>query len=402
MSRRSTVKFWLYQTRDRNDHIHECWRYRFWGADGKMKSGTGCPDKGETGRIAQGLAIEADEIRRGARPAPHPADTESLKPIGDHITEYLDGGIFQGGRGGRPWSAVHAAKQRVILEKWMVTTLGWKTLRDVNLAELEKALREKTKRPQERLKHLKKVGVGGKTLHDYATSIRAFVRWSLKRKYLVMDPLDGLRRFDISPKLRRRALTLEEVGALLAVAPPDRRLIYLLALVTEFRAAELASLRVGDLDLVKGTLFLRADFAKDRQNVERQLPPDLLADLAPLCAGRGNGEALLQGFRRPHAAKWLYRDLKAAGIAQSNFHGKVDFHALRGTAITLGMHLGVDPKTSQDMARHKTPDLTMCLYAKSDPERLRQAGATLAGAFYGAEKGARAARIVQTPIKRAV
>ena len=346
-----------------------------------MAYATGVTDKTESRRMAEDLATQADRIRRKTEPAPQLADTESLRAIMEHRDAYLAWGNSQGGRGGRPWSGTYGEKQESVLD-WWIETLGLKTLRDIDLPAVEKALQEKGK---ENIGTLKKPRfVTGKTLTHLSMNLQGFVNWCRKRKFLAANPLEGLRKFNTSARTQRRALSLEEIGKLLAVASPERRRIYRMALVTGFRARELASLRVGDLDAEKGTIFLRADFAKDRRDANRPLPQDLAAELAQACQGL-SPETPLLSFEPVHAARLLGADLDTAKIDRSTFHGKVDFHALRVTHVTMGIELGFDAKTAQELARHKSMGMTSH-YAKANPDRLRKAVDELGRAVSEAEK----------------
>ena len=372
--RKPNATSWLFRTRKADGTLHPRWRIRYRGPDGKMAYASGVTDKSESRRMAESLATQADRIRRGDAPAPLLSDSESLRPIEEHKKAYLNWGNSQGGRGGRPWSDTHSSKQESALT-WWVETLRLKTLRDLDLSSVEKALQEKAEKDK----------VTGKTLTHFAMTLRTFVNWCRKRKFLASDPLDGLRKFDTTAKTQRRALNLEEVGKLLATAPPERRRLYHLALVTGFRAGELASLRVGDVDEAKQTVFLRADHAKDRGDALVAIPADLAQEITAANEGREPEAQLFQDFGSHHAAEWFDEDREAAGIKQSNFHGKVVFHSLRMTSIQLGIELGFDVKTTQTLARHKTPDLTMNTYAKANPDRLRSAVETLGKAVRGAE-----------------
>ena len=358
--RKPKVTFWLFRTRKKGGGFHPRWRFRYLGPDGRMAYGSGFTDKTETSRLAGQMALKADEIRRGEAPPPQLADTESLRPIQEHIDAYLAWGRVQGGRGGRPWSPVHDRKQEQVLD-WWKEALGLKTLRDITLPAVEKALQGKAKK------------ASGKTLFDYAGTLRAFVNWCRLRKFLSGNPLEGLSKFDVTVRTRRRALSLKEVGELLSASPPERALIYRTALETGFRAGELQSLRIGDLDTKKGVLFLRADHAKDRRDYVQPLSEGLLADLSARCQGCPPEEPLFKVCDPHHAARRLYEDLTKAGIDKSNFHGKVDFHSLRVSSITLGIELGFDAKTARTLARHKTVDMTMNVYARVNPERVRGA-----------------------------
>jgi len=385
---RARVTFWLYRTKRSNGVFHPRWRFRYIGADGTLASGTGFTDKGETKRLAQQLALEADEIRRGIRKPPALADTESMRPIGERVAAYLAWGRTQGGHGGRPWSAIHSREQETHLA-WWVETLGLETLRDIALAEVEKALQEKAA----------KDGVTGKTLSNRAMCLSGFVHWCQKRKYLASDPLEGLRKFDcsVSAKNFRRSLTLEEIGELLAATPDPYRLVYRLALVTGFRAGEIKSLRVGSLDAMSRTVVLKAANAKNRLEAPCALPADLAEDLARHAEGRALEEGLFPNFNPSHAGRRFELDRQRAGIPKRTFGGKVDFHSLRTTHVNLGIELGFDVKTAQTLARHENPRLTMNVYARANADRLRAAVEALGAAIDTAES-----RIIQRDDKRPV
>ncbi|MBI4563841.1 MAG: tyrosine-type recombinase/integrase [Planctomycetes bacterium] len=385
---RAKVAYWLYRTRGADGKVHPRWRFRYHGPDGKLAGGTGYTDKGETRRLAQQLALEADEIRRGVRKAPQAADTEGLKPIAEHIEAYLDWGNTQGGRGGRPWAKDYAAKQKACLA-WWTEALRVGTLKDITLPGVEAALQEYAK-----------TGVTGKTLSNTAGMLHAFVAWCTERKFLSTNPLEGLREFDtsVSPKNFRRAFTLEEVGKLLAVTPEPRNLIYRLALVTGYRAGEIKSLCVGDLDFENLTVLLHAENAKDRREAVAALPTDLAEALARHVEGRAAEDELFPEWEHNHAADQITLDMERAGIEKRTFHGKADFHSLRTTHVNLGIELGFDVKTAQALARHKDPHMTMNVYGRANADCLRAAVEKLGEAL----EGAKTARIIQMDDKREV
>lgn len=376
----------MFRTKRKDGTYHPRWRFRYLGPEGKPTAATGFTDKGETRRLAQQLALEADEIRRGLRKPSQPADTESLKPIADQIEAYLAWGRFQGGRGGRPWAKAYAGKQESALA-WWVEVLKVGTLRDITLPGVESALQVKGKD-----------GVTGKTLSNLAGTLHAFVTWCFERNYLGGNPLEGLREFDksVSPKNFRRAFTLEEVGSLLAATPEPRNLIYRLALVSGFRASEIKSLRVGNLDVEARTILLRAEDAKDRREAACALPADLAEALGRHVEGSEADRELFPDWDHNHAADQITADMKGAGIEKRTFHGKADFHSLRTTHVNLGIELGFDVKTAQALARHKSPHLTMNVYGRASAERLRAAVDRLGEAVSGAES----ARNSQKAVKR--
>ena len=69
---------------------------------------------------------------------------------------------------------------------------------------------------------------------------------------------------------------------------------------------------------------------------------------------------------------------------------------MRVSHIQMGIELGFDVKTAQALARHKTPDMTMNVYAKVNPDRLRKAVDTLGRAVSEAEAAQNGQNAVKT------
>jgi len=368
MTLQDRPKYSVYKTKNpKTGKKYPKWRYKFIDWDGREKRSTGCLDRQATIRIAEEKAKVAYEIRAGMRPVPAPFNSEPHKPIQEHISSYIEWGKTQGGRGGRPWSDGHLYKVSCRL-KWWIDILKLKTLNDITLAGVEKALQEKDK-----------AGVTGKTLFHYASVLKAFVSWCVDRKFLENHILEKLGRFDITVSNPRRAMTPEEIGRLLNAVTPLRRMIYQIALVTGFRARELASLRVGDFNPETCTLHLKAEYAKDRQFSIISIPKVFADDLRTLIRSKLPDEKLFSGFALNNQYRNFDKDLRAAGIEKHAFGGKLDFHALRTAHVNLGLAAGFDAKTAQVLARHKTVDMTMNTYGRASKERLRQAVEILGG-----------------------
>ena len=237
---------------------YEKWYYRYEDWQGQTVYGVGYSDKRETKHLVERLELESREIRLGHRPAPEAAENEVLKPIQEHIDAYLAWGEAQGGRKGHPWSKVHARKVEARLAFW-VKELRLKTLKDVSQTRVESTLQK-----------LRSGGLSGKSLNHAQSVINAFLRWCVERKKLAAMPWDKLRKFDesVRPENRRRALTLEEVGRLLAISPEIHSIVYETAITTGLRAGELASLRCGDFLRDRPAFLLRGEYAKDRLDAE--------------------------------------------------------------------------------------------------------------------------------------
>jgi len=173
----------------------------------------------------------------------------------------------------------------------------------------------------------------------------------------------------------------------------ERALLYKVLVLTGLRKGELASLTVGQCELVGATphIALNAADEKNREGNTIPLRVDLAADLSRHLAGRleiAQAAAKRDGgaipLRLPPTEKLLYvpaalvrimdRDLEAANIPKRDDRDRVlDVHALRHTFGSLLSKAGVPLRTAQAAMRHSDPSLTANVY--TDPRLLDVSGA---------------------------
>jgi len=327
--------------------------------------------------MAERLEDEHRQVRLGYRPAPSSADKHRKRPCDKVMEEYLAWGEAQGGRGGRPWSKVHAERRRSHLA-WWDERLGLGALADLDgiLPRVEEALRE-----------LLDMGQTGKTVANKVEGLRSFCIWCEKRGYLPTNPLKALAPFDTTPQTTRRAMTLDEIQRLLAASPNHRRLLYETAFLSGLRAGELRHLTVEHLAVERGGLLLDATWTKNRRPGFQPLPRALIDRLT---AFADSGEAIRlyrskSGNRNPdapdnpllyissHPERCMNADLEAAGIPKWTPEGKLDFHAARTAFVTLLLESEITVKEAQELARHSTPSLTLNTYGRTREDRLTTA-----------------------------
>lgn len=345
---------------------HPKWRFQYTAYDGTRKTGTGFPSKIETEKLAFKVEAEHDEIRKGYREPPSKAQkfkNENLRKIAD---EYFAWGKSQGGRGGGPWGKDHERKRRSLLA-WWEKKLSLEHLSDLDgiLINAEKSLQA-----------LQAAGLSGKTLNNYSEALHSFCRWCVTRNYLSENPLKDLKKFNATPEVIRRAMTLDEIHKLFSVAPPFRKLLYEVAFCSGLRANELRSLTIDDLDIENNGLRLRAKWTKNRKEGFQSLSKQLVKKLAD---NYYNGVARAKNIILPenallyvpsHPARELDKDLVSAEIPKHTSEGKIDFHACRTAYITLLMDSTSNPKEVQSLARHSNLSLTMDTYARTRENRL--------------------------------
>jgi integrase len=221
-------------------------------------------------------------------------------------------------------------------------------------------------------------GIGISTSNGYLAAIKGLSRWLADKERTDRDRLTSLKALnaDTDPRHERRALELAELQSLLAAAErssvvvhgmggPDRAMLYAVAMVTGFRASELASLFPYSFDLAgqPAVVTVKAAYAKNKKAADQPLPADVTEALREYLNGKLRDQVVWPGKWFRDAAEMLRVDLEAAGIPYRDEAGRVaDFHALRHSYITLLERSGVSPKLAQELARHSDIRLTMNVY----------------------------------------
>jgi integrase len=225
-------------------------------------------------------------------------------------------------------------------------------------------------------------GLASQTLRHYSSILAAFCAWCVRRRYLPAHPLQHFRPPRATPRIHRRQLTSTEISRLLEACQPEHCLLYLTALCTGLRAAELRQLSLAHLDLDAGGLRLDAAWTKNRQPGFQPLPGDLIAALAAsgqsdvpvACYARARGRYAYPDrpllFVPTKTALCLAGDLRRAGIPRQTPEGILDFHSLRVTYINLVIASGATPTEAQRLARHQTVQMTLGVYGRTHEDRL--------------------------------
>jgi len=274
-----------------------------------------------------------------------------LAPFGQHLDAFLQ----DQERAGRSEKYREILKSRITRMK---DECGWLTLRSVQPSTLTPFLAG-----------LKSQDLAPKTINEYLNAANVFLNWCVQQGRLLANPLANVTRADQTHKKRkRRALTIEEVQRLLAVAGP-RRLLYLVAVTTGIRRGELESLKWGDVHLegVRPHIALRAETTKARRADTVPLRHDVAAELRQSRPKHVATDTPV--FGRIPRMRDLKPDLDRAKIDYKDAEGRqADFHSLRMTFGTMLAKNGVAPRTAMELMRHTDLRLTMNVY--TDPSIL--------------------------------
>lgn len=211
--------------------------------------------------------------------------------------------------------------------------------------------------------------VSPRTINKEMSAIAGMLTYGVKAGLIESNPLKKLEQLPHGKKLKeRRALSQSEYEALFAVSPAHLVPVWRLFIGSAIRRNELVTLTWDDIDFEAGEITIRAEVSKNGKARSISVHVETLAMLAELKATAGN---------RPHVfatqagtplknnlLRQFYTYAQRAGIHDAVPGGSVDIHSLRGTAATLMLAGGGDPKSVQDILGHSTLDLTMRVYAK--------------------------------------
>ncbi len=217
--------------------------------------------------------------------------------------------------------------------------------------------------------------IGHRTYNHYLQSLDGFLNWCVTTQRLLRNPLLGLERLncEVDVRHKRRALTANEVGRLIAAARvsksrvqrftgEQRARIYELAYMTGLRRGELGSLtpRSFDLDASPATLTVEAAFSKHRRTDVLPLHPDLAAKVRNWVAGMSPTDRLFPKLESRKTWVMVKHDLTTAGIPYVTDAGIADFHAAgRHTHITELLRNGASLPEAKELARHSDIKTTM-------------------------------------------
>ena len=359
---------------------HVNWRTLIVTHRGRRKTYTFGTNRILAQKQADMLETREREIRNGIRPRPTIDKKYEARPFDDVCGEYFIWGKARGGKRNMPWDDYYAEKKKRGLAFWR-DCLHLERLRDLNgilpkvEAECHKMLAD---------------GKAGKTVSNMVQSLSSFVKWCMKRKYLLEDPLLELGKFDTSPRTIRRAMTADELRALLANCAAHRRLLYEVAFCSGLREGELRKLEPEMLDQAECAIRIPKHIDKGRKDRVQYIPAALMARLVEFAetrealaiyrrtyhsqgerAGRKNPPENPLLYVPRNSSTMLKKDLAASGIPVMTAKGKLDFHALRTAYINFVIDIAPDIKTAQELARHETAHMTLNIYGRAKEERCR-------------------------------
>jgi integrase len=222
-------------------------------------------------------------------------------------------------------------------------------------------------------------------LRCHLMALRRFGRWLSDYGRMDHDPFVRLKIPRSHPTQRAWfTLTFEQFGQLMAFRRGDwtkgfwpienRRLAYLTAVRTGFRASELLGLQQQDVQLdADPPRVLAPSNKRNRIGEGIPIPPDLAAGLRHHINLIGSRTHLFDKTNRPGLLTRMFRsDLAGAGITTRDDQ-ILDFRSLRATAVSWWLHeYQLPPYVAMRLARYRSACSLQrhCLTFAPDPEWL--------------------------------
>jgi len=199
---------------------------------------------------------------------------------------------------------------------------------------------------------LDSLSCGPKTRNEYLTAWNVFLDWLVYEDLLADNPIRGrVRRARVKriDQKKRRALTPEEIDALLAVAG-KHELLYMTALTTGSRFNELRQLKWADVHERSDDPYvvLRAETTKNRKGRTQSVTQELAEELVQARA-RAKTDRVFLSMPSHHT---IDKHLKLAGIEKRTEEGAACFHSLRHSFTTIIARETGDARLAQRMADH--------------------------------------------------
>lgn len=360
------------------------WWIKFRDFDGKVKRVPGFTDRAATLQMAAKLEREASFKKAGVF---DPYEEHRKRPLLEHLDAYKQ---FMEAKGN---SDKHVYQVATRAEK-VIRGCRFVFASDVSPSAV-----------QVFVSNLRKKGRSAQTSNFYVQAIKQLMNWMVKDRRVSDNPLRILGPANVRQDRRhdRRALVPEELARLVEAAnegkPVEgmtglvRGMMYLFSAFTGLRRKELASLKLGSLDLNSESpiVVIAAAYSKNGRADKIPLHPILAQVLGQWLADQGIGpKDYLFPLRTPNGecrrtSKMMKRDLKVARerwikeadkepevqaertksdfLSYQNHDGLfADFHSNRHTFISNLSLAGVHPKLAQILARHSTINLTMNVY----------------------------------------
>jgi integrase len=259
---------------------------------------------------------------------------------------------------------------RYFMDRHLLPYFGEWKLEDIRPEEVQRFLRLLPK-------------LAPKTVRNMAAALSSSLRTAVTWGYLETNPVRGVSLPAKRSVRERRALSMEEVSALLGKLQEPCRTAVILMLLTGMRIGEVLALRWGKIDWQRQTIIV------DEGLYEGEISTPKTASgvrVLPMT------KVLLNALRRwktrktVDAADFIFPSAVGTGLCRRNLSnrflkpaataagiGNISWHMLRRTHSTWLKDVGATPGVIQHQLGHSDPRLAFELYVMSVPGERRRA-----------------------------
>jgi integrase len=227
-------------------------------------------------------------------------------------------------------------------------------------------------------------GVAANTVRLALAPVKALLATAVEDGLIRSNPAAGVRiatpaSAPVEDDERVKALTEDELRALIVATPRDWRLLVTFLVATGLRASEALALRWGDLDLGRGRVKVRRSLVRGTvgepktKHARRDVPlSDGIARAlwnARKASGARDDAPIFPAADGGPLDRWaMFRVVKAAGKRASV--PWVGLHTLRHTAATMLFRSGWNAVQVQKFLGHHSPAFTLATYVHLLPDDL--------------------------------
>ena len=186
-----------------------------------------------------------------------------------------------------------------------------------------------------------------------------------------------------APNQRPYVATTEQIWALYDALPEHFRPVILLGAFAGLRVAEIAALRVGDVDFMRGVIapaiqWPAEELKSDTSKTPVPIPLELALELNRIPAKWGSDTLVVGAFGRAVTPYTIERGFIDARKAVEGLPEGFRIHDLRHYFASLLIASGLDIKTVQKRLRHASAKTTLDTYGHMWPDKDESARAAVA------------------------
>jgi integrase len=189
-----------------------------------------------------------------------------------------------------------------------------------------------------------------------------------------------------APRQRPYVATTEQVWALYDTLPDNFHPVVLLGAFAGLRVAEIAALRVTDVDFMRGIISPAIQYPDeplktDMSKTPIPIPHEVALELNQIPAEWGSSTLVVGAYGRPVAPYTIETAFRSARATVQGLPEGFRIHDLRHYYASLLIAAGLDIKTVQARLRHASAKTTLDTYGHMWPDKDESARAAVSAAF---------------------